>query len=73
MTPKEQADSIINEFKALGLNEMAAKICAKVHAQKLLDYDILAPQPKRHYVIGIPPHIDELEYWQQVIKEIEKK
>ena len=72
MYPEQTAENIINEFKALGLNEITAKICAKVHAQKILDYDILTPQPKRHYVIGIPPHIDELEYWQQVIKEIQK-
>jgi len=72
MTPKEQANSIICEFKALGLNEMAARICAKVHAQKLLDYDVLHPQPKRHYIQGLSPNITELEYWQEVIKEIQK-
>lgn len=81
MTPKEKAKELVYRFFKMfgGANKIQddfewsnAKDSALIAVDEILNADILSPQLKRHYVIGIAPKIDELEYWQQVKTEIDK-
>jgi hypothetical protein len=72
MNPKEQAIKIFNQYSMLLINshKEEVKLCSIIAVDVILDNDLLTPQLKRHYVNNYPPTPQELEYWQQVKKEI---
>lgn len=73
MTAKEKAQELINRFipnMPYANTKEWAKQCALICVDEILESELLTPQLKRHYVNGYPSTIHELEFWQEVRKEI---
>ena len=60
-TPKEKAISLVKAFYVETTTSKQAKQCAKVHTRLILENEILKPSNNQ-----------TLEYYQEVLKEIEK-
>ena len=77
-TPEQKAkdlvlelDNIINPKKEKKDNKEnwdyeKARELALFFVSKLLENNLLEPQPKRHKINGVVPNIIHLEYWQEV-------
>ena len=60
-TPKEKATRLVKAFFAITTTSKEAKQCAKVHTMLILENEILKPSNNQ-----------EIEYYQEVLNEIEK-
>ena len=58
-TPKEKANRLVKAFYVKTTTSTEAKQCAKVHITLILESEILKPS-------------NNIEYYQEVLKEIEK-
>ena len=58
-TPKEKAYQLAKEFYVETTTSTEAKQCAKVHIRLILENEIIKPS-------------NNIEYYQEVLKEIEK-
>jgi len=58
-TPKEKAYQLLKEFYVETTTSTQAKKCAKVHIRLILENEIIKPS-------------NNIEYYQEVLKEIEK-
>lgn len=66
-----EVDNIINPKKENKVNKgnwdyEKARELALFFVRKLLENNLLEPQPKRHKINGDEPNIIHLEYWQEV-------
>ena len=72
-----EVDNIINPNKENKVNKgnwdyEKARELALFFVRKLLENNLLEPQPKRHKINGDEPNIIHLEYWQEVNHHIVK-
>ena len=58
-TPKEKAYQLVKEFYVETTTSTKAKQCAKLHISLILENEIIKPS-------------NNIEYYQEVLKEIEK-
>ena len=77
-TPEQKAKDLVLEFdniinpkidnenNKVNWNYEKARELACFFVSKLLENNLLEPQPKRHKINGNKPNIIHLEYWQEV-------